>query len=148
MTKLTILCIDDQREVLAALQKDLIFFESVCDIVECESASEAWEVIQDLQQENLQLFLVVCDHIMPGENGVDFLARLQQEEGMINTKKILLTGLADQQDTIKAINKARIDLYIEKPWDGDELISSIKDLLADYVKTNKLDKADFSDYLN
>lgn len=148
MTKLTILCVDDQREVLAALKKDLAFFEMACDIIDCESAAEAWEQVMELKEAQLPLFLVVCDHIMPGENGVDFLARLNRQPSCRDVKKVLLTGLADQQDTIRAINEAHVDLYVEKPWDSDSFIASVKDLLDEYVKSSGLDRDQFSFYLD
>jgi two-component system chemotaxis response regulator CheY len=70
------------------------------------------------------------------------------QEGQIKgSRKILLTGLADQQDTIRAINDAGIDLYVEKPWDGDELIKSVKDLLGKYVAIHGLDDAELKPYL-
>ncbi|MBN2415400.1 response regulator [bacterium] len=148
MSMLTILCVDDQREVLAALKKDLAFFEETCDIIDCESAAEAWEQAQAVKDSGGHLFLVVCDHIMPGENGVDFLARLTREEDFHHMKKILLTGLADQQDTIRAINEAHVDLYVEKPWESDALITSIRDLLADYIKITGMDPAPFHLYFD
>ena len=51
MEKVNIICIDDQREVLAAVQKDLVMFEPVAEIIECESADEAEEVLEDLYAE-------------------------------------------------------------------------------------------------
>lgn len=148
MSNLAILCVDDQREVLAALKKDLAFFEEACDIIDCESATEAWEQVQALKASGTPLFLVVCDHIMPGENGVDFLARLTRKEEFRNMKKILLTGLADQHDTIRAINEAHVDLYVEKPWESDNLIASIKELLTDYITITGIDPEPFHLYLD
>jgi len=130
MSKPNILCVDDQREVLAAVKRELTPFSAEYEIVECESASEADEVLSDLKNENQNLALIICDHIMPGENGVDFLAKIDASDNFPNTKKVLLTGLASHQDTIKAINEAHIDHYFEKPWDSDNFVSVIKKLLA------------------
>jgi len=148
MRKLNILCVDDQREVLAALKKDLSFFEPIATFNEAESANEAEEVVRELTTAGESFFLVVCDHIMPGENGVDFLARLSRDGVLAETHKILLTGLADQQDTIRAINDAKIDLYMEKPWDGDELLKAVKKLLGKYVQAHNLSDAAFQEYLD
>ena len=129
MSKQNIICVDDQREVLSAIIRELEVFSATHNIIECESATEAEEVISELNDENQTVALIICDHIMPGENGIDFLARLHNDSRLGNSKRILLTGLASHQDTIKAINEAQIDYYMEKPWDSEELISVVKKLL-------------------
>lgn len=129
MSKPVILCVDDQREVLSAVCREMNIFESDFEIIESESAREAEEVMNELNQNNQSIAVIICDHIMPGENGVDFLARLNQDNRFNSIRKILLTGLASQQDTIKAINEAKIDFYLEKPWDSEELVSVVKKLI-------------------
>ena len=125
MSKRTILCIDDQREVLAALNRDLESFAGDLEIAQAESADEADELIQKMVQEGREIALIISDHIMPGENGVDFLARISKDDRFNSIKKVLLTGLATQQDTIRAINEAQIDAYLEKPWDQEQLIETV-----------------------
>ena len=129
MSKPVIICVDDQREVLSAVRREMSVFESDYEIVESESAREAEEVMNDLNDANQAIALIICDHIMPGENGVDFLARMNHDSRYKNTRKILLTGLASQQDTIKAINEAQIDFYLEKPWNTEELVSVVRKLI-------------------
>ncbi len=129
MSKQNILCVDDQREILSTVKRELSVFEEVFTIVECESAAEAEEVLNELLEENQIVSLIICDHIMPGENGVDFLSRLNQDARFKRIPRILLTGLASHQDTIKAINEAKIDYYLEKPWNSDELVSAVRKLL-------------------
>ena len=129
MAKRDIICVDDQREVLAALSKDLEVIGQDFEITNCETADEADELINQYVNEGRDIALLICDHIMPGENGVDFLARIHKDSRFSNVKKILLTGLATHEDTIRAINEARIDAYLEKPWDPDELVSTVKKVL-------------------
>ena len=129
MSKPVILCVDDQREVLSAIRREMSVFESDYELVESESAREAEEVLNELNDANQTVALVICDHIMPGENGVDFLARINHDSRNKNIRKILLTGLASQQDTIKAINEAQIDYYLEKPWNSEELVSIVRKLI-------------------
>ncbi len=133
MEKLYILCIEDQPEVLNSIVEDLSFFEEHLVIEECESASEAEEIIEELDAKGDLLAVVVSDHVMPGKNGVDFLSDLHDDDRFRNTKKILLTGLATHADTIRAINKAAIDRYIEKPWQSALLLQYVKELLTLYV---------------
>ncbi|RKY82449.1 response regulator [candidate division KSB1 bacterium] len=136
MMKHLVLCVDDQREVLGVLRKDLAFLEPGYTIIECESAQEADEVIQERKDDSVAM--IICDHIMPGENGVDFLARVTDKYGLKKTKKLLLTGLATQQDTIRAINEARVDGYIEKPWEEPELKTAVTKLLSEYTEENSI----------
>ncbi|KAA3659324.1 MAG: response regulator [Calditrichaeota bacterium] len=129
MAKGNIICVDDERQVLAALKKDIVSLEEDYEISECETASEAWDLIEEIHRNSEMVNLIICDHIMPGENGVQFLTRLYKDERFQEIKKILLTGLATHQETIQAINEAHIDLYLEKPWDADDLLNKIKKLL-------------------
>ena len=133
MEKPEIICVDDEREVLAALKRDLAGFKDYCNLTYCESAEEAQEVLEDLDAEGKPVALIVCDHIMPGKNGVDFLIELNKDSRFARTKKLLLTGLATQQDTIQAINQAQLDRYIEKPWAAESLIQVMKVLLTEFV---------------
>ena len=139
MSKLNIICIDDQRDVLAALRKDLEEIRGIAEIVACESADEAMDVLENVARHGEEAALLICDHVMPGTNGVDFLARISGDLRFTRTKKILLTGLASHQDTIAAINRARIDYYIEKPWTREGLIAVVKRFLTQYVIEAGLD---------
>ncbi len=134
MDKLQIVCVDDQREVLAAVKKDLEIFNPICDITTCESAAEAEEVLQELLETSQPVALIICDHIMPGENGIDFFIRLNRNGQLPHTQKMLLTGLATHQETIKAINEAEIDYYIEKPWIQSDFQQAVKKLLKRFLE--------------
>jgi response regulator RpfG family c-di-GMP phosphodiesterase len=83
--------------------------------------------------------LFVCDHIMPNENGVDFLVEMQKDEITKKSKKILLTGQAGLEATVKAINEAELNNYISKPWKKEELLSIVKSNLTDFVIANTKD---------
>ncbi len=148
MEKVHIICIDDQREVLAAVQKDLALFEPIAEIIECESAEEAEEVLEDLFAEEKPVAMIISDHIMPDENGVEFLARLQKDDRFKNVASILLTGLATHQDTIEAINKARITHYIEKPWKAEDLQNKIKIILTRFILSTGRNYTEYQDFLD
>ncbi|MCB0282589.1 MAG: response regulator [Calditrichae bacterium] len=148
MEKLNIICIDDQRDVLAAVQKDMLYFAPIAEIIECESTAEAEEIMEELFAEEKPIAMLICDHIMPGENGVDFLARLQQDGRFRNISSILLTGLATHQDTIEAINRAHISHYIEKPWKSEELINKIRILMTRFVIKSGRDFKDYMDFMD
>ena len=139
METLHIVCIDDQREVLAALRKDLTLLQNVCSIITCESAEEAEDVLDELDTSGKNLALLICDHVMPGKNGIEFLAEFDKDLRFPNTMKLLLTGLATHKDTIYAINEAHIDRYIEKPWGEEELMHAVRILLTKYILASGLE---------
>ncbi len=148
MEKLNIICIDDHREVLAALRKDLTIFEEHCNIEECESADEAAELFNELYDGSKNISLVICDHVMPKKNGIDFLIEVNQDSRFRSIRKIVLTGLATHQDTIIAINKAGINKWIEKPWYTNELQDMIKTLLTEYILEKEIPYEPFADILD
>jgi len=133
MEKLTIICLDDQREVLTTLTQNSADFETYTEIEECESASEAWEVLEEIDGDGNFASVIISDHVMPGKNGVEFLTEVKVDGRFTNTRKILLTGLATHKDTINAINEAGIDMYLEKPWDKNELIQSVKIQITRFI---------------
>ena len=133
MNKLYIICVDDQREVLASIVRDLSPLAAWTIVEECESAEEARTLLNELDAEDARPALIICDHIMPGANGVDFLAELAKDMRFTLLKKILLTGQATHKDTIDAINKARVDHYFEKPWQPEPLLQTCRRLLSEYL---------------
>jgi two-component system chemotaxis response regulator CheY len=134
-----IICIDDQREILAALERDMDRFSPCFSMVYCEDTAEARDEIEVLYSKQEPIALIICDHIMPGQNGIDFLIELNRDARFKKIFKIMLTGLATHSDTIQAINSAKIDYYIEKPWDPDTLIDVVKKMLTLFIIREGLD---------
>lgn len=139
MDKLNIIYVDDQREVLSTISKDLHVFEKFVLLEECESADEAFEVLNEIENEGNHAAVIISDHIMPGKNGIEFLTEIKTNNRFPLTKKMLLTGQATHHDTIEAINNAHIDNYIEKPWESIKLIAVVKVLLTKYVLESGID---------
>ena len=79
------------------------------------------------------LGLALCDHLLPGERGVDFLVELNQDERTAPVRKVLITGQAGLEDTVKAVNQADHHHYIAKPWQPEELHQVVRDELTEYV---------------
>lgn len=133
MEKINIIYVDDQREVLSTISKELAEFESLVNVEECESADEALEVLTEIDDNGDFPAVLISDHIMPGKSGIDFLCDINKDPRFASTKKILLTGMATHKDTITAINSASIDRYIEKPWKSEDLVGMVKELLTRYI---------------
>lgn len=148
MESIVIILIEDQKEVLAAVAKDIDTLEENFVIEECDSAAEAEELMEELDSEGAHIALIISDHIMPGKSGVDFLIEINEDSRFRPTKKILLTGLATHQDTINAINNAAIDRYLEKPWDPEQLKSYSKELITEYILEKGIDYSSFVETLD
>jgi len=139
MNKIYILCIEDEPEVLEAVIRDLAPFEEKFPIESASNVDEARRVVNDVILKRGKLGLVVCDHIMPGEDGVSFLISLQKDERTLSSRKVLLTAQAGLQATIEAVNKANLSHYIAKPWKADELQGIAKRELTEFVLKEETD---------
>lgn len=148
MDYFNIICIDDEREVLDAVVQDLSIFNPFFNIEECESAEECLQLLEELAAEESPVALIISDHVMPGKSGIELLIDIQKNNNFVGTKKILLTGLATQKDTINAINNAKLDNYLEKVWDKQKLVQMVKELLTEYIIERGFDYTDYNDILD
>ncbi|KLV08964.1 chemotaxis protein CheY [Photobacterium aquae] len=139
MNKYLILCVDDEREVLDSVINDLSSLEEYFIIEAAESVDEAKEVLAESIGDHIPLALILCDHIMPGETGIEFLIELKQQDETTHARKVLLTGQAGLEETVKAVNNASLDYYIAKPWNGDELKQIVIEQLTSYIIDNEQD---------
>ncbi|KGK08606.1 hypothetical protein BOO29_08870 [Vibrio navarrensis] len=136
MNRYLILCVDDEREVLDSVLQDLTPFEDHFVLEGAESVSEARTVIEEFQDDDIDLALILCDHIMPEQTGISFLIELSNDERTRQARKVLLTGQAGLEETVEAVNHASLDFYISKPWHVEELRSAIKKQLTQFVIKN------------
>jgi len=123
--KKAILCVDDEKTVLETLQRQLsTAFGKDYYYEMAESVVEAWEVIDDLVDQEYKVVLVISDWLMPGEKGDTFLVNLHNKYP--DSIKILLTGQANPEAVENALENANLLAYIPKPWNVEKLISSIQ----------------------
>lgn len=148
MNKLFIICIDDQQEVLNALEQDLSFFESHLSIEVCDTGNEALELMDEIDSNGDHLAVLISDQVMPKMTGVDVLQKVQEDDRFTGTQKILLTGLATHKDTIDAINQGGLDYYIEKPWDKEHIIEIVKKALTYFITSKGIDYQPYMDVLD
>ena len=139
MNHLYILCIDDQPEVLHALENDLAKFESYTRIEVCDTGEEALALADEIDNEGDYLALIISDQVMPNLSGVEVLQKIEEDERFPYTRKVLLTGLATHQDTIEAINQAGLDHYIQKPWDKPALEQIVAKCLTEFILKKGID---------
>lgn len=148
MENITILCVDDQAEVLDAVVRDLRPLQKFFRVEEAGNAEEAKKIIDETVRSGDYVGLVISDHVMPGETGVELLGAIFRDDRFSDTKKILLTGQANHADTIRAINEARIDNYFEKPWKPEDLVATAKKLLTRFILKKGIDYKDYMPILD
>lgn len=113
-----ILVVDDDSLVTSSL-KSLLALEGFSDVVFFNEPMLALDYLKNNQRD-----VIISDFMMPQMNGIEFLSNAKKLYP--NASMILLTGYADKENAIKAINEVGLYKYIEKPWDNDELIINIK----------------------
>ena len=133
MTKLAILIVEDEPEVRDALIRDVAPLETQFRIEAAENVEDARAALQGLGEAGQQVALVLCDHMLPGVHGVDFLIELNNDKVTKPARKVLVTGQAGLEDTIRAVNDADLDHYIAKPWEEAELQDIVREQLTEYV---------------
>jgi response regulator RpfG family c-di-GMP phosphodiesterase len=137
--KLVVLVLEDEPAVRDALVRDLTPLADVVRIEAAEDVPDAHAVLEELRAEGDVLALVLADHRLPGTTGVDFLVELHDDPATAVTRKVLVTGQADLEDTVRAVNRASLDRYIAKPWAPEELLAVTRAELTAYVLTAGID---------
>lgn len=124
-----ILCVDDEINVLKALQR--VFLDDDYEVVIAGSGEEG---LSRLEQEG-PFQVVVSDYRMPVMNGVDFLKQVYVR--WPETVRIVLSGYADASVIVDAINEGHIYRFIPKPWNDEELRITIQHCLERYFLQKK-----------
>jgi|SRR5687767_3627562 DNA-binding NtrC family response regulator len=109
----TVLIVDDEEMVLTSLSTYLTL-ETAYDVVTFTSAAQA---LQHLEKHDVGV--IISDFLMPEMDGITFLARAKELRP--DAPRVILTGYADKENAIKAINQVGLYQYVEKPWDNDEI---------------------------
>jgi len=130
MPKPVILCVDDEVVILNSLKIQLKKeFGDVYLYEVAENADEALEIIEEIQEEDeSDILVIVSDWLMPGIKGDEFLIRVHQKYPKI--VKVMLTGQADAVAIERVKEQANLHRCLYKPWDGQELVETIKSGLA------------------
>jgi thioredoxin reductase (NADPH) len=133
MSRPTILTVDDDPQVSAALTRDLKrHYGSEYRVLSATSAAQALDLLSSLALRTDPVALIVCDQKMPEKTGIELLA--ESRDLAPEAKQLLLTAYADTDVAITAINSIGLDYYLLKPWDPPEerLFPVVDDLLDDW----------------
>jgi thioredoxin reductase (NADPH) len=133
MPKPVLLAVDDDPEVLRAVERDLRrHYAESYRVIRADSGASALEALQALKRRNNAVSLLLSDQRMPQMTGVEFISRAM--DVYPDARRVLLTAYADTNAAIEAINQAKIHHYLLKPWDPPEeqLYPVLDDLLQDW----------------
>ena len=137
MTKPVILTVDDEPQVLNAVERDLRqHYRGEYRIVKAGSGPQALEAVEGLKQRNDPLALFLADQRMPGMTGTEFLTEAMQLYP--EARKVLLTAYTDTEAAIDSINTIGLDHYLMKPYEPQDLYQVLDDLLGAWHATIEL----------
>lgn len=128
-----IITVDDEPEVLRAVERDLRRkYGKEFRVLGADSGSAAVDLLKQLKTRGDSVALMLCDQRMPQMSGLEVLG--ESMELFPQAKRALLTAYADTNAAIAAINTAKVHYYLLKPWDPPEekLYPVLDDLLDDW----------------
>ncbi len=123
-TPTQVLCVDDEKGILRALQR--VLMDEDVEVITANSGAEGLKCIAAATN----LALIISDQRMPEMTGVAFL---QQAKTLCpSAYRVMLTGYADINATMDAVNKGEIWRYITKPWDDEQIVLLVRDAVRQY----------------
>lgn len=125
---LRILLVDDEPNILKALRRCLAGIDVSQldgDALQFETFTTPEAAIE--RSEHQEFNLVISDYRMPSMNGVEFLSRMRQIQP--TAPRVIVSGYADRNAIIAAVNEVHLTLYVEKPWNDEELRHAIVTIL-------------------
>ncbi len=134
MPKPVLLTVDDDTDVLRAIERDLRkHYAEKYRVMRAESGEAALDLLRQLEERNEAVALLLADHRMPKMNGIEFL--VEAIKIFPDACRVLLTAYADTDAAIQAINEIKLQHYLLKPWDPPEenLYPVLDELLSDWL---------------
>jgi thioredoxin reductase (NADPH) len=134
MSKPVILTVDDEIEVLNAIERDLRqHFQRTYRVIKAGSGAQALDTVRQLKQRGTAVALFIVDERMPNMTGTQLLTEARALYP--DARRVLLTAYADTETAITAINTIGLDHYLLKPWAPPEerLYPVLDELLADWT---------------
>jgi response regulator RpfG family c-di-GMP phosphodiesterase len=126
-----IVCVDDDLALLQTLEQELSeHFGETHEVIALTSAEQALEAIYEFDRQGKRFEVLISDLMLPGMKGDRLLEIVNAR--FPGVMKVLLTGHAQLESALYAINSARIDKYIAKPWQHDDLTLTMASLIRQY----------------
>ncbi|MCC6544134.1 MAG: response regulator [Nitrospirae bacterium] len=124
----SVLLVDDEENILNSLNRT--FRKEPYRIFTARNGMEGLSVI-----DRETVSVVLSDHRMPGMEGAEFLNEVKKKSP--DTIRMMLTGYADMQAVMNAINQGEVYRFITKPWDDEEIRFIVKDAIRHYDLVNE-----------
>jgi len=122
-SKPRVVIVDDDKLTLTTLRR-VLSFDDEYDLATFSSPRAALDYLKTISVD-----VVISDFLMPEMSGLDFLKEVKRL--IPDVPRILITGYADKENAINAINEVGLFQYIEKPWDNEHLKLVIRNALDD-----------------
>ena len=121
----SVLLIDDEKSLVQ------LYAEALAPYFECDLANTSREAGYLMHKKAYKV--VVCDHLMPGGNGLSFLVHVREEYP--NTQRILVTGYMKPEMLLRSVNEAALYRYLLKPVSLPELVKTVSEAAKLYDQT-------------
>lgn len=120
-----VLFVDDEEKILRSVARLFEYADLDIELMTANNADKALDIVK-----RNRVAVVVSDNIMPGMKGADLLASI----GTVSpyTVRIMMTGYADLDTSIDAINRGGVYKFIVKPWDNDMLVEMVRESVTKY----------------
>jgi len=118
----SVLLVDDEKPLLS------LYAEALSPYFDVDTASSAREAGFMLHKKTYKV--LVCDHLMPGGNGLGFLVHVREEYP--NTQRILVTGYMKPEMLLRSVNEAALYRYLLKPVSLPELVKTVQEAAKIY----------------
>lgn len=129
-TKNAILFVDDESIILMSMKSQVRqHFGEQYKYLTAENAREAWDLLLELEEEGSSVSIIISDWSMPGMNGDEFFRKVHHSYP--NIEKVIVTGFADQKSIEDLNSEIGPIVFLKKPWDERELISTISHAMLD-----------------
>jgi two-component system NtrC family sensor kinase len=127
--QIRILCVDDEKNVLSALQRS--FLEEGYEVLSASSGEEGLSILMSVSP----VHVVISDYRMPEMNGIEFLREVRRR--WPDMVRIVLTAYADVAVIISSINEGQVHHFLLKPWTVNDLKTAISKALERYFLHKK-----------
>ncbi|MCX5935740.1 MAG: PAS domain S-box protein, partial [Pseudanabaena sp. LacPavin_0818_WC45_MAG_42_6] len=136
MNRMTILCVDDEINILITLRSQLMRYFPDYAIEIAESGEEALTLVEELLSNGIEIPLVIADQIMPNMQGDQVLIELHARHPEI--LKVMLTGQASAESIANVVNQGNLYRFVSKPWSEVDLKLTVTEALRCYKQEKKI----------
>ncbi|KLV08963.1 ATPase [Photobacterium aquae] len=133
MNNFAIVCLDDDPLVVECLNNELAPFAELFDIYSAFSTDDAQRVLADISTQHQRVAMVICDHELGTDSGVEFLISLDQYPVTQQARTVLINDKPQLDNIVQAVNEGRLHYCLTKPWNPHELQQVLIKELTNFI---------------